>query len=1802
MTISTSEAVSPPLGSPPTDVPFTRIPPMRPARATASFLRRFALALICSIACLATSASAQVRMSQIWTNNSSSGTTSNAAFVELLNAGGASVDLSTFSLHFASATGTTWTRLGLTGTIPARSYYLARLVNPSSSSTANPLPLPDSVSATITLGTTSGKLGLIQGSSTAAATGQCCVPPAGSTLVDFVGYGTTADAREAGGAPCSPAGTTANNAPAPTTALGLFRIGCGATDTNFNNTDWVTGAPNPRNSGATSNGLSGAGSNTTVATGATPTITFTASVCAGGTVSAGATATIDLTQIGGSAAQAMTGPVGNVFTLNTFAIPAATNAALYTLPVTVTDGASSGRGLVVLNVTATVAPANNVAGANIAAFTIPSSGGDATATVINSTKDGTDDSTCGGGTGGDVYHYFTPAATGNWSIDVCRSAVNWDTELSIHTGFPCTIANQVLPISSSCADGGCPGGTLNTSAITVPLTAGTFYVIRVQGWSSTASSWKSYRLHVQGNAPANDNCANAIALTLGGAPISGTTILSNTDGTSTCDIGGRDVWYKITTPSLGDISVNTCASAIDTVISLYASCGGAAIACNDDCGGAPCGGTSSCLTATSQPAGTYLIRVSDKGIGSGGSFNVSASFVGPTPPSVTATATPNSVMQGGTTTLTATVTPGTNPTSTGITVAADLTQIGGGSSVLLFDDGIPPDVTANDNIFTRTVTVGAVSDGTKSIPITANDAQARSGNTSVSLNVGYCAPTVTTPCGGNEFISNVTIGSINNSSACLNGYESFIGQSTAVNQGGTATIFATVGSWFSSTDTVTVFADWNQNGVLDNAGETTLLTDPGSHVYTGVINVPFGATLGSTRLRVRLNFGANPGPCGNTSFGNIEDYTLVVGPPGPPTNDTCASALAATCGGSVTGDTSFATVDSVPVCGPAPTAPGVWYTITGTGFAMSATTCDPATTFDTRLTVFDGSGGCGSLICVGDNDDDGVCASPDRSTVSWASTLGTTYYLLVHGHNAATGVFKLSLTCPDYCASVPTDTTFEFIRRVEFGTIDNSPAGTPHGHYTLYALSTPVAQCGSYPIRVTITDAFTVDRCTVYVDWNQNLVLNDAGEMYQLNGGLGPNDINGVPLTSSGSDGYFTGVITVPFGASLGNARIRVAMGDSSVNFLPTNPCGTFTYGEVEDYGATVSAGGTTFYADVDGDGFGNAFGATVLACSAPAGYAANATDCNDNDASVHPGAPEVCDGIDNNCDSQIDEGVKSTFYADVDGDGFGDPNDTVLACSAPPGYVADNTDGCPTDGGKQAPGQCGCGTPDTDTDGDGVANCNDGCPTDATKTTPGVCGCGTPDLDSDGDGTFDCLDGCPLDAFKLAPGICGCGVSDVDSDGDGTADCNDGCPTDSAKIAPGACGCGVADTDSDLDGTPDCHDGCPNDPAKIARGICGCGVSDADSDGDGTADCLDGCPSDAGKIAPGQCGCGVRDTDSDGDGVANCNDGCPTDSQKTSPGVCGCGLSDADLDGDGQPDCNDLCPGDPLKSSPGICGCGVPDTDSDGDGTADCLDGCPSDPSKIAPGQCGCGVADIDTDGDGTANCNDGCPNDANKIAPGQCGCGNLETDTDGDGVADCVDNCVNLANPGQEDCNGNSIGDACDIAAHFSLDTNADGIPDECQAGVGTPFCFGDGSGTPCPCGNNDGAGAGCKNSSGFGALIYNLGGASVGAGDTALYVVRLPTNKFGLVFLGTSPVAGGNGAPFMDGLRCVAGFTHRFSVHNSGSTGSFAVLNPAAQAPSIITAGAVLNFQAWTRDPAGPCGLTANFSNAVRITFTP
>jgi hypothetical protein len=118
--------------------------------------------------------------------------------------------------------------------------------------------------------------------------------------------------------------------------------------------------------------------------------------------------------------------------------------------------------------------------------------------------------------------------------------------------------------------------------------------------------------------------------------------------------------------------------------------------------------------------------------------------------------------------------------------------------------------------------------------------------------------------------------------------------------------------------------------------------------------------------------------------------------------------------------------------------------------------------------------------------------------------------------------------------------------------------------------------------------------------------------------------------------------------------------------------------GAIDDDDTGIT-GQPTWYIDYDSDGYGaSAF--TLDACVQPSGYVSDATDCDDTSASVHPGAAEICNDLDDDCDALVDQAdpdgpSASSWYADSDGDGYGDAASTVSDCDAPSGHVADATD-----------------------------------------------------------------------------------------------------------------------------------------------------------------------------------------------------------------------------------------------------------------------------------------------------------------------------------------------------------------------------------------------------------------------------------------------------------------------------------------------------------------------------------------------
>ena len=165
-------------------------------------------------------------------------------------------------------------------------------------------------------------------------------------------------------------------------------------------------------------------------------------------------------------------------------------------------------------------------------------------------------------------------------------------------------------------------------------------------------------------------------------------------------------------------------------------------------------------------------------------------------------------------------------------------------------------------------------------------------------------------------------------------------------------------------------------------------------------------------------------------------------------------------------------------------------------------------------------------------------------------------------------------------------------------------------------------------------------------------------------------------------------------------------------------------------------AGGATWYADADGDSYGDA-ASTTVACDVPVGYVADNTDCNDGDAAINPAATEVCDGIDNNCDGNIDEGLTFvTYYADGDGDTYGDAGMASTTCDgAPVGYVENSSDCNDADAAVNPSATEVCDGIDNNCDG----NIDEGIDLSISITPTGVIAlCKPDDVTLEAVGTFD--------------------------------------------------------------------------------------------------------------------------------------------------------------------------------------------------------------------------------------------------------------------------------------------------------------------------------------------------------------------------------------------------------------------------------------------------------------------------------
>ena len=245
---------------------------MHTPRATARFtwLRTLAAVIVAlgtllhAASPVSAAPSTSVVISQVYGGGGNSGATFKNDFIELYNLGSAPVSVAGWSVQYGGATGTTWSKTDLAGMIQPGKYYLIQQ-GVGAGGTAN-LPTPDA-SGTIAMSATAGKVALVN--STTALSGAC---PTDGSIVDFVGFGTTANCFEGTGP-----------TPAPSNINAVLRANNGATDTDNNNADFTAGAPNPRNSSfgttTTAPSITTQPQSQAIASGQTATLT----VAAGGT-------------------------------------------------------------------------------------------------------------------------------------------------------------------------------------------------------------------------------------------------------------------------------------------------------------------------------------------------------------------------------------------------------------------------------------------------------------------------------------------------------------------------------------------------------------------------------------------------------------------------------------------------------------------------------------------------------------------------------------------------------------------------------------------------------------------------------------------------------------------------------------------------------------------------------------------------------------------------------------------------------------------------------------------------------------------------------------------------------------------------------------------------------------------------------------------------------------------------------------------------------------------------------------------------------------------------------------------------------------------------------------------------------------------------------------------------------------------------------------------------------------------------------------------------------------------------------
>jgi hypothetical protein len=405
----------------------------------------------------------------------------------------------------------------------------------------------------------------------------------------------------------------------------------------------------------------------------------------------------------------------------------------------------------------------------------------------------------------------------------------------------------------------------------------------------------------------------------------------------------------------------------------------------------------------------------------------------------------------------------------------------------------------------------------------------------------YCTPVYSTACSSADFINNFsTTGGAsnitNNATGCngnTNNYIYYSALTCSQVQGQTITLNMQSGSSWSQG--FRVWIDWNNNNSFADAGEDVYSAPSSTAMNTGTITVPFSATPGTVRMRVMCRYATTPlttDYCATTlSFGEVEDYNF--------------------------------TVIGSTLCTGTPTA--------GVTTSSSAAIC-PSVPFGLSLT---GATLAAGLTYQWQSSTDGVTyaniVGATNSGYAASQTVNTYYQCIVTctasgASSTSTPVYVTTnsfINC--YCTSAAQFTSYMDIQNVTLGTLNNSSTCTSVGgpgstaslynDYTTTVAAPTLAASAAYPFSLTIGNCGSdlTNATKIWIDYNQNGLFTDPGE-----------NVYTSVATSPGTH-VETGSFTVPVTATVGLTRMRIV---NSYNTVPSSisPCGTYNYGETEDY------------------------------------------------------------------------------------------------------------------------------------------------------------------------------------------------------------------------------------------------------------------------------------------------------------------------------------------------------------------------------------------------------------------------------------------------------------------------------------------------------------------------------------------------------------------------------------------------------------------------------------------------------------